>query len=58
MEWLFRARRCGVETHVLSQLLCHYRIHTANSSRDLAGSQRDILRALHAARRRGDEEAS
>lgn len=58
MDWLIRARRCGVETHVLSQLLCHYRIHTANSSRDLAGSQRDILRALRAARRRGDEEAS
>jgi glycosyltransferase involved in cell wall biosynthesis len=58
MEWLIRARRYGVELHVLSELVCHYRIHAANASRDLSGSQRDLLRALRAARRRDNSGTS
>jgi glycosyltransferase involved in cell wall biosynthesis len=50
-EWIVRLKQGNVDVHMLPQLVCHYRIHATNASRDLFGMQREMLRIVHRLRR-------
>jgi len=53
-EWLVRVRQHGIAVHMMPDLVCRYRIHAANTSRDVFGMQREMLRAMHRLRRSGN----